>query len=105
MRASDYASADILVDVTLADGSEVTSQAPECDCCGNRLNWETFDPAGFRGVLYYYTEVTLRLRDAECPDEEPEVESFRAHDECATDFQDAVRLARASASEAKKEAA
>ena len=101
MRASDYADPRIVAEVTLSDDYEIASEAPQCACCGNRLNWETWDPAGYRGVKFYFTEVTVRSWDAECLDEGPEVETFRAHDECATDFQDAVRLARAS----KKEAA
>lgn len=100
LRASEYMDPALKVEVSVTETSELVefgyrerlSGVQRCACCGERLAYTEHDTPAGRGFEVWFSVVTVRSWDVECLDEEPMVETFRTHDECATDFEDAIKL-------------
>ena len=92
MNAKDYQSARIGHTVEIEEVSEITPEELACPCCGQMLRRVRFSADRWH---CYYTQVTVRSWDVEEP-ERVMVEEFKAHDDCAADFVDAMKKGRAA---------
>lgn len=100
LRASDYTSPGIKVEASVSEDSEIVeagyrerlSGVQRCACCGERLAYTEHDTPAGRGFEVWFSVVTVRSWDVDDLESEPFVETYTTHDECATDFEDSIKL-------------
>lgn len=100
ISASDFASPGIVVtDISIEEDEDFTDgKAPCCNICGAPLAHEKWDPTGYRGIRVLFVNLTISTLDSDDePNTKPEVETVRAHSDCANDFKETLDAHKARA--------